>query len=107
MVTIETIQSIKNKFDVQKLFVEELNYSIANGSIKNTLSEKYKDQVVSIELIAQQNEFKIIFCELEQLYKGYERTIVEQVSRFHPHNLIVFSNGKKEFHFTNLKTIKE
>ena len=107
MISKDTLQAIKSKFDLQKFFVEELNYAAADGSIKNIISDKYKDEIKSIELIASQDDFKIIFCELNQLYKGNERAIVEQVSRFHPHNLVIFSNGKHEFHFTNLKTIKE
>ncbi len=107
MINIELLQSIKNKFDLKKLFVEELNYSPSEGSLSNTLSDKFKQETELIEIIAKQDEFKIIYCQLNRLFKGSERTIVEQISRIHPHNLVIFSNGSNEYHFTNIKSISE
>ena len=105
---IELLKKLKNREDIKKLFIEHLNYSHSSGSVSLSLSDKLREEIISIEKIAEQNEFLIIYCRLPKFLKGSERPISEQLSTTFAHNLIIFANeDKQEFHFTNLKYIKK
>lgn len=102
------LESLKSKDDLQRLFVEVLNFGQESSSVISALSPKIKENVKSAEIIAGQHGFKIIHCELTKLLKGNEKPVIEQLSKFHPYNLIVFSNAHEgEYHFTSLRPEKK
>ncbi|MBC8416455.1 MAG: N-6 DNA methylase, partial [Candidatus Cloacimonetes bacterium] len=105
---IDLLRNLKNKEDIQNLFIEHLNYSHSSGSISSSLSDKLRKEIISIEKIAEQDTFIIIYCILPKLLKGSERPISIQISKTFTYNLIIFSNETEdEFHFTNLKYLEK
>ena len=108
MSLIDLLISLKSKEDVKRMFIEHLNYSHSSGSVSSSLSDKLRKEIITIEKIAEQNQFFIIYCRLPVLLKGSERPISEQLSKTFAHNLIIFTNkNEREFHFTNLKYIEK
>jgi len=105
---LDLLRKLHNKDDVIKLFIEHLSYSHSSGSILSSLSDKLRKEIISIEKIAEQDQFIIIYCQLPKLLKGFERPISIQLSKTFSHNLIIFSNeNETEFHFTNLKYLEK
>jgi hypothetical protein len=105
---IDLLRKLRNKEDIQNLFIERLNFSHSSGSISSSLSDKLRKEIISIEKIAEQDQFFIIYCILPKLLKGSERPISVQLSKTFTYNLIIFSNeNETEFHFTNLKYIEK
>lgn len=104
---LESLVSKGDPEDLQRLFAEELNFHPASGDIVSVLSDKLKEYVSVLQIIAKQDEFYIILCSLATLFKGKERPIAEKVSEHYPHSLVVFTNPEySEWHFTNIKHVK-
>ncbi len=108
MSLIPLLQSLKTTDDLKRLVVEHLNFSPATRSVQSVFSKKVGEEIRSAEIIAEQDEFKIIHCHLKRLLKGIERPTVQQLANFYPHNLVIFSNSvPQEFHFTHLRQVAE
>ncbi|MDP3110516.1 MAG: Eco57I restriction-modification methylase domain-containing protein [Thermodesulfovibrionales bacterium] len=104
---LESLVSRGAPEDLQRLFAEELNFHPASGDIVSVLSDKLKENVSVLRIIAKQDEFYIILCSLATLFKGKERPIAEKISEYYPHSLVVFTNPEySEWHFTNIKHVK-
>jgi len=90
------------------MFIERLNYEPAFDTVHSVFSEAVRAYIQSAQTIARQDEFKVVHCVLKKFPKGQERDAVKQLSMYHPHNLVVFSDRDfSEFHFTNLRYIKQ
>lgn len=105
----QALEKLNSKDDLQKLFVEQLNFAPASGFVNQILSTAISENVRSAELIARQDNFKVIFCTLNKLLKGTERPVIDQFSKYDETapNMVIFSDEDcQEFHFTNLRSIK-
>jgi len=92
---------------LQAFFVEELNFHPYNKDILSILTERLKNGVLSLRIIARQDEFYVILCEIDHLLKGIEKPIAEFIETRYPHCLIVFTTPEhSEWHFTNIKYVK-
>jgi len=108
MSLIPLLQSLKTIDDLKRLAVDHLNFSPASRSIRSVFSERIGEEIQSAEIIAEQDDFKIIHCHLRRLLKGIERPAVYQIAQYYPHNLVIFSNSvPQEFHFTHLRRVVE
>jgi hypothetical protein len=110
-------QNIKEKLEallsdgsperLQALFVEELNFNPVNQDIIPILSDKLRDGVHGLRIIARQDQFYVLLCGVGRLLMGKERPIAEKVAERYPHSLVVFANPEhSEWHFTNIKYVK-
>ena len=89
------------------LFVEELNFNPVSQDILPILSERLKEGVQSMRLIAKQDEFQMVLCVIDRLLIGKERPIAENIAGRYPHSLVVFANPEhSEWHFTNIKYVR-
>lgn len=104
---LESLVSEGSLERLQALFVEELNFNPVSQDILPVLSERLKDGVQSMRLIAKQDEFHVILCVIDRLLMGKERPIAENIAGRYPHSLVVFANPEySEWHFTNIKYVK-
>ncbi|HDT12294.1 MAG TPA: hypothetical protein ENO01_01410 [Candidatus Marinimicrobia bacterium] len=105
----QALENLDSKSSLQKLFVEQLNFALSSESVQNVLSESVGENVVSAEVIVRQSDFKVILCQLQKLLKGTERPVIDQFSKYDETapNLVIFTDEDfREFHFTNLRSIK-
>ncbi|MBU0711320.1 N-6 DNA methylase [bacterium] len=104
----EQLEQLRFVSDLKKLFVERMNFSPSSGSVMSAISDKVREEVISADIIAEQNEFKVIHCSLNKLLKGTERPVIEQLSTYYQTNMVVFTDSDcSECHFTNLRPIKK
>jgi len=99
----EWLESLQSVSDLKRLFVEQMNFSPASGSVISAISDKVREDVISADIIAEQNDFKVIHCVLKRLLKDTERPAIEQLSTYYQNNLVIFTDpGCSECHFTYL-----
>ncbi|MFZ5994041.1 MAG: Eco57I restriction-modification methylase domain-containing protein [Thermodesulfobacteriota bacterium] len=92
---------------LQGFLAEELNFHTSSGNVFPILKERLKDGVRSLSVIAKQDEFYVLLCEIAGLLKGRERPIAEKVAERYPHSIVIFTDpAYSEWHFTNLKHIR-
>jgi len=88
------------------LFIEKLNYDFTDQTALIEFPESIKRNVLSTEIIAEKNEFKVIFCRIDTLLKGTELQVVKSISGYHLTNIIIFTNRESdEAHFINTKYV--
>jgi len=113
---LSILEQIKNagvNADVlKKLFIERLNFEPTEQEVSPEILDKFpkevKDKILSIKIISKVNNFKVIFCVIDNLLKGIERKIIKSISGYYPENIIVFTNKEgNETHFINTKYIKK
>jgi len=91
---------------MRKLFIEELNYDFADQEALIGFPEDIRKKVLSIKIISEKNGFKVLFCIIDSLLKGVELPVVKSISRYHPANIIIFTNRESnEAHFINTKYV--
>jgi len=91
---------------IRKLFIEKLNYDFIDKQALIEFPESIKNHVISTKIIAEKNEFKVLFCKIDTLLKGIELPVVKTISRYHLVNIIIFTNRESnESHFINTKYI--
>jgi len=104
----EQLESLKTAEDLRKLVVEHMNFSLASGSVLNNISPSIRSSLRAADIIAEQDDFKVIHCDLNKLLKGNERPVIEQLSKYFQHNLVVFSDADcNEFHFTSIRPLRK
>ena len=107
---INILKELKSIDSLQRMFVEELNFSPASEDLNGFITQALRENVTSATVIAEHTDFKVITFKLKKLRKGYERRIVEQLSKHHGtrYNITIFVNtDEDEYHFTNLKFPKK
>jgi len=108
---LEQIKNTGVNVDIlKKLFIEILNFEPAEQEVSPDILDKFpkevKDKILSIKIISKVDNFKVIFCIIDSLLKGIERRVVENISSYHPENIIIFTNKERnEAHFINTKYI--
>ncbi len=60
MTLLPTLKTLKNGDDLKRLAVDHLNFSPATRSVQSVFSEKVGEEIRSAEIIAEQDDFKII-----------------------------------------------
>lgn len=91
---------------MRKLFIEGLNYDFADQEALIEFPESIRKKVLSIKIISEKNGFKVLFCIIDSLLKGVELPVVKSISRYHPANIIIFTNRESnEAHFINTKYV--
>jgi len=91
---------------MRKLFIEKLNYDFIDQATVIEFPESIKKNVISTEIISEKNGFMILFCKIDTLLKGIELPVVKNISRYHPANIIIFTNRDgDEAHFINTKYV--
>jgi len=91
---------------MRNLFIEKLNYDFTDQTALIEFPESIKRNVLSTEIIAEKNEFKVIFCKIDTLLKGTELQVVKSISGYHLTNIIIFTNRESdEAHFINTKYV--
>lgn len=104
---LESLVSRGSHEDIQRFFSEELNFHPASGNIISILSDKLKEDMQVLQIIAKQDEFYVVLCTLAALFKGKERPIAVKVAEHYPHSLVVFTNpAYSDWHFTNIKHVR-
>ncbi|MBN2600920.1 MAG: Eco57I restriction-modification methylase domain-containing protein, partial [Candidatus Marinimicrobia bacterium] len=104
----EQLEQLRSVDDLRKLFVEHMNFAPSSGSVMKVFSSRVQGDVISADIIAEQNDFKIIHCALNKLLKGTERPVIEQLSMYYQTNMVVFTDPAcNECHLTNLRPIKK
>ena len=108
------VEDLKNLDSVEKLtgiFTRRLNYQYEASPIS---TRHWKEDIVNsilnndIKLLAEHQDFHIIYCRIENLLLGIERPIVNQLLKEHPYLLVVFSDKSvKNWHFVNIKYDEE
>ncbi|MBI5194207.1 MAG: Eco57I restriction-modification methylase domain-containing protein [Nitrospirae bacterium] len=92
---------------LQRFFAEDLNYHPFNENIFPILTDRLRDGIKNLRIIARQDEFYIVLCRIESLLKGKERPLAEKVAEHYHHSLVIFTNTDySEWHFTNIKYVR-
>ena len=103
---------IKKDRELENLFYN-LGYEYVREDLTyltNQWTEKQREVVHRIELLANHNDFKVFWIKLnqKQLPRTSERTIINKITSQFPYNLIIFSNlDDTEWDFVNMKLVKE
>ncbi|MEK0337578.1 MAG: hypothetical protein QQN41_09115, partial [Nitrosopumilus sp.] len=91
---------------MRKLFIEGLNYDFADQEALIEFPESIRKKVLSTKIISEKNGFKVLFCIIDSLLKGVELPVVKSISRYHPANIIIFTDRESnEAHFINTKYV--
>ena len=91
---------------MRKLFIEGLNYDFADQEALIEFPESIRNKVLSTTIISEKNGFKVLFCIIDSLLKGVELPVVKSISRYHPANIIIFTDRESnEAHFINTRYV--
>jgi len=91
---------------LRNLFIEKLNYDFSDQLTNIKFRESIKESVLSTKIIAEKDEFKVIFCQIDTLLKGKEPEIIKDISSYYPSNIIILTNRKAdEAHFINTRYV--
>ena len=77
--------------DLDKLFVEELNYEYLATPIRFPEGLSSKD-IVELEIRYQAHEFKIIVCKLKSLDSHFQKKVIEGLKNDYPNSAYIFIN---------------
>ena len=101
---IEILKNIRSIREIRELFINVFNFGFKDADISNILSEKIRNDIDQMRIIAEYEDFNIILCVLKRLLQGTEKEIFRQISQKFPDNLIVFTDTSfNEWHFVNRK----
>jgi hypothetical protein len=91
---------------LRNLFIEKLDYDFSDQLTNIKFRESIKGSILSTKIIAEKDEFKVIFCQIDTLLKGKEPEIVKDISAYYPANIIILTNREAdEAHFINTKYV--
>lgn len=92
---------------LERFFAEDLNFHPCNENIFPILTDRLRDGIKNLRILARQDEFYIVLCQIERLLKGKERPLAEKVAEHYHHSLVIFTNTDySEWHFTNIKYVR-
>jgi len=118
MAEVERLQKIQDILKdmrgldgLKRLFWQELNYERENKPLSTRQwSESAKGSLAEDPILfasgGEDSVFHVVYCRLasEELKRGCQRPIVDQLLRDHPYALFVFSNkAQTTWHFLNVK----
>jgi len=91
---------------LRRLFIGKLNYDFIDKDAFIKFPQNIKNNVISTKIIAEKDDFKILFCKINTLLRGIELPVVKNISKYHPANIIIFTDKEgSEAHFINTKYV--
>ncbi len=108
---LQILESLRGLDDLKQLFWTELNYERENTPLSNRAwPDAARDALAAAPLLlacgGTGGDFHIIYNRLksDDLSRGLERPVVNQLLKEHPYALLVFSNeSQSRWHFLNVK----